>query len=99
MGSLGNPLFYYRIPMTQDGPLTPDSMAALRERFGQQSRKAQTYYAVMHAIRAVVGSEEAASNWMEAPLAAFDGKTPAALVGDGRETALLEHIGSLKAGT
>ena len=84
--------------MTQDGPLTPDSLAGLRERFQQQSRKAQAYYAVMHEIRAVVGSDDAASTWMEAPLAAFEGKTPAALVGDGRENDVLEHIGSLKPG-
>ena len=84
--------------MTQDGPLTPDSLAALREHFGQQSRKAQAYYAVMHEVRAVVGNDDAASNWMEAPLAAFEGKTPAALVGDGRENEVLEHIRSLKPG-
>ena len=82
--------------MTQDGPLTPDSLAALRERFGQQSRKAQAYYAVMHEVRGILGSDEAASSWMEAPLAAFEGKTPAALVGAGRENDVLEHIRSLK---
>ena len=85
--------------MTQDGPLTPDSLAALRERFGQQSRKAQAYYAVMHAVRGILGSDEAASSWMEAPLAAFDGKTPAVLVGNGRENELLEHIGAMKPGS
>ncbi|MGJ9419248.1 antitoxin Xre/MbcA/ParS toxin-binding domain-containing protein [Massilia sp. CMS3.1] len=84
--------------MTHEGPLTPDSLAALRERFGQQSRKAQAYYAVMHAVTGILGSDEAASNWMEAPLAAFDGNTPAALVGDGRENDLLEHIRSMKPG-
>ena len=84
--------------MNQDGPLTPDSLAGLRKRFEQQSRKAQAYYTVMHDIRAVVGNDEAASNWMEAPLAAFAGKTPAALVGDGRENDVLEYIGSLKPG-
>ena len=84
--------------MSQDGPRTSDALAALRARFEAQSRKAQTYYAVMHAIRAIVGNDEAASSWMEAPLAAFEGKTPAALVGDGRETEVLEHIRSLKSG-
>ena len=84
--------------MTQDGPLSPDSLAGLRERFQQQSRKAQAYYAVMHEIRAVVGSDDAASSWMEAPLAAFDGKTPAALVGEGSENAVLAHVRSLKPG-
>jgi uncharacterized protein (DUF2384 family) len=84
--------------MTQDGPLTPDSLTALRARFEAQSRKAQTYYTVMHAVRGVLGSDEAASGWMEAPLAAFDGKTPAALVGDGREAEVLEQVRALKPG-
>jgi uncharacterized protein (DUF2384 family) len=84
--------------MTQDGPITPASLTALRARFEAQSRKAQTYYTVMHAVRRVLGSDEAASGWMEAPLAAFEGKTPAALVGDGRENEVLAHIGSLKPG-
>ena len=78
--------------MSQDAPLTPDSLTALRERFQQQSRKAQSYYAVMHEARRVLGSDDAASNWMETPLMAFEGKTPAQLVAEGREHALLEHI-------
>jgi uncharacterized protein (DUF2384 family) len=82
--------------MDQDGPMTPDALAALRERFGQQSRKAQAYYAVMHEARQVLGSDDAASAWMEAPLAAFEGQTPAQLVAQGREQALLEHIRSMK---
>ena len=84
--------------MSQDGPLTSDALAALRARFEAQSRKAQTYYTVMHAIRAIVGSDEAASSWMEAPLAAFGGQTPAQLVADGREAEVLAHIRSLKPG-
>ena len=83
--------------MTQDAPLTPDSLTALRERFQQQSRKAQAYYAIMHEARRVLGSEEAASAWMEAPLAAFEGSTPAQLVAAGRENALLEHVRGMKA--
>jgi uncharacterized protein (DUF2384 family) len=82
--------------MTQDGPLAPDSLTALRDRFEAQSRKAQAYYAVMHEAKRVLGSDEAASSWMEAPLAAFDGKTPAALVGAGREREVLEQVRSMK---
>jgi len=79
--------------------LNSDNLAALRARFEQQSRKAQTYYSVMHAVRVVLGSDDAASAWMEAPLAAFDGKTPAALVGEGRADDVLAHVRSLKAST
>jgi uncharacterized protein (DUF2384 family) len=82
--------------MNEDGPITPDALAALRERFGQQSRKAQSYYAVMHEARQVLGNDDAASAWMEAPLPAFEGQTPAQLVAQGREQALLDHIRSMK---
>lgn len=82
--------------MTQDGPLTLESLTALRARFDAQSRKAQTYYTVMHAVRGVLGNDEAASAWMEAPLAAFEGKTPAALVAAGRENEVVDHIRALK---
>lgn len=82
--------------MNQDGPMTPEALAALRERFGQQSRKAQAYYAVMHEARQVLGNDDAASAWMEAPLPAFEGRTPAQLVAQGREQALLDHIRSMK---
>jgi uncharacterized protein (DUF2384 family) len=80
--------------MSQDAPLNLDALAALQGRFQQQSRKAQAYYAVMHEARGVLASDEAASSWMEAPLAAFEGKTPAVLVADGRENEVLEHIRS-----
>jgi uncharacterized protein (DUF2384 family) len=76
--------------------LNPDGLAALRARFEQQSRKAQAYYTVMHAVRAVLGSDDAASAWMEAPLAAFDGSTPARLVGEGRADEVLGHIRTIK---
>lgn len=79
-----------------DKQLTPDALAALQGRFQQQSRKAQAYYAVMHEARRVLGSDDAASAWMEAPLAAFDGQTPAQLVAAGREQDVLEHVRSLK---
>ena len=82
--------------MTQDGPLAPDSLTALRDRFEAQSRKAQAYYAVMHEAKRVLGSDEAASSWMGAPLAAFDGKTPAALVGGGRERDVVEQVRAIR---
>jgi uncharacterized protein (DUF2384 family) len=85
--------------MSQDAPLTLDALAALQGRFQQQSRKAQTYYAVMHEVRRIVGSDEAASSWMEAPLAAFKGETPAQWVAAGRENAVLEHVRTLKPGS
>jgi uncharacterized protein (DUF2384 family) len=81
-----------------DEALNPGGLAALRARFEQQSRKAQAYYTVMHAVRAVLGSDDAASAWMEAPLAAFDDRTPAALVGEGRADDLLAHVRTLKGG-
>jgi len=83
--------------MSKEDGLNPDGLAALRARFEQQSRKAQAYYTVMHAVRAVLGSEDAAGAWMEAPLAAFGDKTPAQLVGEGRVDEVLAHVPSLKA--
>jgi uncharacterized protein (DUF2384 family) len=82
--------------MSKDEQLNPDSLAALRARFEQQSRKAQAYYTVMHAVRAVLGSDDAASAWMEAPLAALGGSTPAQLVGEGRADEVLTHVRTLK---
>ncbi|THC43603.1 antitoxin Xre/MbcA/ParS toxin-binding domain-containing protein [Massilia sp. Mn16-1_5] len=79
-----------------DKPLSSDALAALQGRFQQQSRKAQAYYAVMHEARRVLGSDEAASVWMEAPLAALDRQTPAQLVAAGREQEVLEHVHGLK---
>ncbi|NEX59497.1 DUF2384 domain-containing protein [Noviherbaspirillum sp. 17J57-3] len=71
-------------------------MDALRARFEQQSRKAQAYYSVMHEMRAISGSDEAASAWMEHPLAAFDGRTPAQLIAEGRVDEVLGHIHTLR---
>jgi uncharacterized protein (DUF2384 family) len=79
-----------------DDQLNPDGLAALRARFEQQSRKAQAYYTVMHAVRAVLGGDEAANAWMETPLPDFGGSTPAALVKDGRVDELLAHVATLK---
>jgi uncharacterized protein (DUF2384 family) len=84
--------------MSENEQLNPDGLAALRARFEQQSRKAQAYYTVMHAARAVLGSDDAASVWMEAPLAAFEGKAPAALVNEGRVDEVLTHVRTMKPG-
>jgi uncharacterized protein (DUF2384 family) len=84
--------------MSKDEGLKPDGLAALRARFEQQSQKAQAYYTAMHAVRAVLGGDDAASAWMEAPLPALGGKTPAQLVGDGRVDELLAHVRTLKGG-
>lgn len=84
--------------MTKDGQLSPKGMDALRARFEAQSRKAQAYYAVMHRMRCVAGSDDAASAWMNEPLPSFDGKTPAQLVSDGREGDVLDYIDALKPG-
>ncbi|QNA90914.1 DUF2384 domain-containing protein [Massilia sp. Dwa41.01b] len=73
-------------------------MDALRARFEAQSRKAQAYYTVMHAARGVLGSDDAADAWMNAPLAPLGGQTPAVLVNEGRTQELLEHVGKLKPG-
>jgi uncharacterized protein (DUF2384 family) len=83
--------------MSNEGQLNPDGVAALRARFEQQSRKAQAYYTAMHAVRAVLGNDDAASAWMEAPLAALGGGTPAQLVNEGRVDDVLAHVRSLKA--
>jgi len=82
--------------MDNDKPLSTDSFAALRARFQQQSQKAQAYYTVMHAMRPIAGSDDAADAWMNAPLAAFGGATPAQLVGQGRQDEVLAHIRTLQ---
>lgn len=84
--------------MTQDGQLTPGSLDALRARFEEQSRTAQAYYTVMHAAKSVVGNDDAANTWMNAALAACDGRTPAELVAAGRAEEVLEYIRTLKPG-
>jgi len=82
--------------MNQDDSLSPDAFAALRARFQQQSRKAQAYYTVMHEAGKVLGGDAAADAWMNAPLAALGGQTPADLVGAGREEDLLAHVRTMK---
>lgn len=84
--------------MTKDGHLSPQGVEALRTRFQEQSRKAQAYYTIMHRVRGVAGNDDAASAWMNEPLPALEGKTPAQLVSDGREDDVLAYIDSLKPG-
>ncbi len=82
--------------MAEDDSIKPDAFAALKARFGQQSRKAQAYYTVMHEVRAIVGNDDAASAWMSEPQPALGGKTAAEAVGEGREGEVLAHVRSLK---
>lgn len=82
--------------MSQDDSPSPDAFAALRARFQQQSRRAQAYYTVMHEAGKVLGGDAAADAWMNAPLAALGGQTPAELVGAGRADDVLAHVGSMK---
>ena len=83
--------------MSQDDSLSPDAFAALQARFQQQSRKAQAYYTVMHEAGKILGGDAAADAWMNAPLAALGGQTPAALVGAGRADDVLDYVRSMKA--
>ena len=82
--------------MAADDPVTPDAFAALKARFGQQSRKAQAYYTVMHAVQGVLGSDDAASAWMESPLPALGGVSPAQAMSAGREEEVLACVRVLK---
>ena len=82
--------------MTNDDPLKPDALAALRTRFEAQSRRAQAYYNVMHEARRGAGGDDAAHAWMNAPLAAFDGMTPARMVDEGREEQVLAYLRAQK---
>jgi uncharacterized protein (DUF2384 family) len=82
--------------MSKDEQASTDAVAALRARFEQQSRKAQAYYTVMNEIRSVAGSDDAANAWMNEPLAAFESRTPAELVSEGRTEEVLAHVRSLK---
>jgi hypothetical protein len=60
-----------------------DGLAALRARFAAVAQGPP-------------GCDEAAGAWMEAPLAAFGGSTPAALVNEGRVDEVLAHVRTLK---
>jgi len=70
--------------MTDQDRLSPDAISALQSRFQDHSRKAQTHYAVMHEVRQVLGSIEAADRWMTTALAELGDSTPAQLVAAGR---------------
>jgi uncharacterized protein (DUF2384 family) len=82
--------------LSTDDQAKPDAMAALCARFEAQSRRAQAYYNVMHEAKRIAGSDDAANDWMNAPLAAFDGKTPAQMVNEGREEQVLSHLRAQK---
>jgi len=78
--------------MTDPERLSTNAIAALQERFQAQSRKAQSYYAVMHEARSVLGSDDAADRWMNAPLAELGERTPAQLVNEQRIDEVLACI-------
>lgn len=82
--------------MAGSNSIKPDAFAALQARFGQQSRKAQAYYTVMHEVRGIVGSDDVASAWMNEPQPALGGKTAAEAVGEGREDEVLAYVRTLK---
>jgi len=82
--------------MSKDEQSGVNSLDALRARFEQQSRKAQAFYTVMHEARQRLGGDDAAHAWMNAPLAGLDGRTPAALVGEGRVDEALALARALK---
>lgn len=70
---------------------------ALRKRYQQHSLKAQAYYTIMHKAKEFTGSDDAASLWMNTPLAELDGQTPAQLADAGQAEDVLRYIDSLKA--
>lgn len=82
--------------MAADDSIKLEAFAALQARFGQQSRKAQAYYTVMHEVRGIVGGDEAANLWMNEAQPALGGKTAAEAVGEGREEEVLAYVRSLK---
>ena len=82
--------------MSKIDNLSSEGLEALRKRFQEQSRKAQAYYTIMHTVREIVGNDDAANAWMDEALPTLDGKTPAELVKEGREEAVLVYISSLK---
>lgn len=85
--------------MSKDGQLSAAGVEALRKRFQEHSNKVQAYYTIMHAVRELAGSDEAASAWMEQAVPALGGKTPAQLAGEGRAEDVLAYIAVLKSGT
>ena len=85
--------------MAGDDSIKPDAFAALKARFSQQSRKAQAYYTVMHEVRGVLGSDDAASVWMESSQPVLGGQSAAQAVSEGREEDVLAYVRTLKAGS
>ncbi len=83
--------------MSDDKQITPANFAALQASFQAQSRKAQAYYTAMHAIQKVLGSDDAASAWMEQALPALGEMTPAAAIAAGCEQDVLAYITTLPA--
>lgn len=83
--------------MSDDKQVTPAAFAALQASFQAQSRKAQAYYTAMHAIKTVLGSDDAASAWMSQPLPALAGATPAHAIAAGRVQEVLTHIAAMRA--
>ena len=55
---------FLEFKMSDEKHITPGAFAALQASFQAQSRKAQAYYTAMHAVRQVLGSDDAASAWM-----------------------------------
>lgn len=78
--------------MTDQDRLSNDALDALQARFQDHSRKAQTHYAVMHEARQVLGSDNAAAAWMDAPQAQLGNRSPAALVAEGRTDEVLASL-------
>ena len=83
--------------MSDNQQVTPGAFAALQASFQAQSRKAQAYYTAMHAVRPLMGSDDAASAWMEQALPALGEMTPAAAIAAGREQDVLAYITTLPA--
>lgn len=82
--------------MNDNKLITPDAFAALQASFQAQSRKAADYYTAMHAMTQLLKNEDAASAWMEQPLAALDGKSPAQVIAAGEAQQVHTYIQSLR---
>ena len=78
--------------MTDPERPSPDNISALQARDQDHSRKAQTHYAVMHEVRQVLGSIDAADAWMTTPQPELGDSTPAQLVAAGRIDDVLARL-------
>jgi len=83
--------------VSDDQQINPANFAALQASFQAQSRKAQAYYTAMHAVRPLMGSDDAASAWMEQAVPALGDVSPAAAIAAGREQDVLAYITTLPA--